>query len=309
MATVLVTEFMDGSALAFLKNRVQVDYAPNICENHPEIMRRIAGVHALIVRNRTQVTADIFACANHLKAVGRLGVGLDNIDLEAAEHSNVEVVSATGANAVAVAEYVMSALLHLRRPMATGFQAMVCGDWPREQFIGGEISGKTLGLVGFGHIARIVAARANAFGMRVAYFDPLIDDATERVDAQRVSTLDELLSISDSVSVHVPLNDETYQLLNSKRLAQMKSGSLLINTSRGGIVDERALIHHIQTGHLGGAALDVFEHEPLDRLKASRFDGIDRLILTPHIAGVTFESNHRVSQVTAENILRALGIE
>ena len=145
--------------------------------------------------------------------------------------------------------------------------------------------------------------------MRVAYFDPLIDDATERVAAQRVSTLDELLSISDSVSVHVPLNNETYQLLDSKRLAQMKSGSVLINTSRGGIVDERALIHHIQTGHLGGAALDVFEHEPLDRLKASRFDGIDRLILTPHIAGVTFESNHRVSQVTAENILRALGIE
>ena len=309
MATVLVSEFMDGSALAFLENRLSVDYAPNLFDDQQTLMQRVSAVDALIVRNRTPVTRELLNHAGQLKAIGRLGVGLDNIDLDAAKQANIQVLPATGANAVAVAEYVMSALLHLRRPMTSGFQAMVGGDWPREQFIGGEISGKTLGLIGFGQIAQIVAKRAAAFGMRIAYFDPYIDASEHDSVATAVSSLDELLALSDSVSIHVPLTEDTHRLMNSQRLALMKSGAILINTSRGGIVDERALIHHIQTGHLGGAALDVFEHEPLDELKGARFDGIDALILTPHIAGVTHESNRRVSQVTAENVLRALGYE
>ena len=309
MATVLVSEFMDGSALAFLENRLSVDYAPNLFDDQQTLMQRVSAVDALIVRNRTPVTRELLNHAGQLKVVGRLGVGLDNIDLDAARQANIQVLPATGANAVAVAEYVMSALLHLRRPMTSGFQAMVGGDWPREQFIGGEISGKTLGLIGFGQIAQIVAKRAAAFGMRIAYFDPYIDASEHDSVATAVSSLDELLALSDSVSIHVPLTEDTHRLMNSQRLALMKSGAILINTSRGGIVDERALIHHIQTGHLGGAALDVFEHEPLDELKGARFDGIDALILTPHIAGVTHESNRRVSQVTAENVLRALGYE
>lgn len=309
MATVLVSEFMDGSALAFLENRLSVDYAPNLFDDQQTLMQRVSAVDALIVRNRTPVTRELLNHAGQLKVIGRLGVGLDNIDLDAAKQANIQVLPATGANAVAVAEYVMSALLHLRRPMTSGFQAMVGGDWPREQFIGGEISGKTLGLIGFGQIAQIVAKRAAAFGMRIAYFDPYIDASEHHSVATAVSSLDELLALSDSVSIHVPLTVDTHRLMNSQRLALMKSGAILINTSRGGIVDERALIHHIQTGHLGGAALDVFEHEPLDELKGARFDGIDALILTPHIAGVTHESNRRVSQVTAENVLRALGYE
>lgn len=309
MATVLVSEFMDGSALAFLENRLSVDYAPGLFDDQQTLMQRISAVDALIVRNRTPVTRELLNHAGQLKVVGRLGVGLDNIDLDAAKQANIQVLPATGANAVAVAEYVMSALLHLRRPMTSGFQAMVGGDWPREQFIGGEISGKTLGLIGFGQIAQIVAKRAAAFGMRIAYFDPYIDASEHHSVATAVSSLDELLALSDSVSIHVPLTEDTHRLMNSQRLALMKSEAILINTSRGGIVDERALIHHIQTGHLGGAALDVFEHEPLDELKGARFDGIDALILTPHIAGVTHESNRRVSQVTAENVLRALGYE
>lgn len=309
MGTVLVSEFMDGSALAFLENRLSVDYAPNLFDDQQTLMQRISAVDALIVRNRTPVTRELLNHAGQLKVIGRLGVGLDNIDLDAAKQANIQVLPATGANAVAVAEYVMSALLHLRRPMTSGFQAMVGGDWPREQFIGGEISGKTLGLIGFGQIAQIVAKRAAAFGMRIAYFDPYIDASEHDSVATAVSSLDELLALSDSVSIHVPLTEDTHRLMNSQRLALMKSGAILINTSRGGIVDERALIHHIQTGHLGGAALDVFEHEPLDELKGARFDGIDALILTPHIAGVTHESNRRVSQVTAENVLRALGYE
>jgi len=309
MTRVLVTEFMDGSALAFLKNRVQVDYVPDLFERHDELLQRVETADALIVRNRTRVTSDLLAAAGHLKAIGRLGVGLDNIDQQAAAIANIQVLPATGANAIAVAEYVMSAMLHLRRPMTTGFQAMVGGDWPREQFIGGEISGKTIGLVGFGQIAQFVALRAAAFGMRVAYFDPYLTSENTALGALRSRSLDELLAIADCVSIHVPLNDETYRLIDSERFAQMKTGVILINTSRGGIVDERALIHHLKTGHIGGAALDVFEDEPLDQLRGAQFEGIDQLILTPHIAGVTHESNHRVSQVTAENVLRALGYE
>ena len=309
MTRVLVTEFMDGSALAFLKNRVQVDYVPDLFERHDELLQRVETADALIVRNRTRVTSDLLAAAGHLKAIGRLGVGLDNIDQQAAAIANIQVLPATGANAIAVAEYVMSAMLHLRRPMTTGFQAMVGGDWPREQFIGGEISGKTIGLVGFGQIAQFVALRAAAFGMRVAYFDPYLTFENTALGALRSRSLDELLAIADCVSIHVPLNDETYRLIDSERFAQMKTGAILINTSRGGIVDERALIHHLKTGHIGGAALDVFEDEPLDQLRGAQFEGIDQLILTPHIAGVTHESNHRVSQVTAENVLRALGYE
>ena len=309
MTRVLVTEFMDGSALAFLKNRVQVDYVPDLFERHDELLQRVETADALIVRNRTRVTSDLLAAAGHLKAIGRLGVGLDNIDQQAAAIANIQVLPATGANATAVAEYVMSAMLHLRRPMTTGFQAMVGGDWPREQFIGGEISGKTIGLVGFGQIAQFVALRAAAFGMRVAYFDPYLTSENTALGALRSKSLDELLAIADCVSIHVPLNDETYRLIDSERFAQMKTGAILINTSRGGIVDERALIHHLKTGHIGGAALDVFEDEPLDQLRGAQFEGIDQLILTPHIAGVTHESNHRVSQVTAENVLRALGYE
>ncbi|MGB0253646.1 MAG: hydroxyacid dehydrogenase [Litorivicinaceae bacterium] len=309
MTRVLVTEFMDGSALAFLKNRVQVDYVPDLFERHDELLQRVETADALIVRNRTRVTSDLLAAAKHLKAIGRLGVGLDNIDQQAAAIANIQVLPATGANAIAVAEYVMSAMLHLRRPMTTGFQAMVGGDWPREQFIGGEISGKTIGLVGFGQIAQFVALRAAAFGMRVAYFDPYLTSENTALEPLRSKSLDELLAIADCVSIHVPLNDETYRLIDSERFAQMKTGAILINTSRGGIVDERALIHHLKTGHIGGAALDVFEDEPLDQLRGAQFEGIDQLILTPHIAGVTHESNHRVSQVTAENVLRALGYE
>lgn len=309
MTRVLVTEFMDGSALAFLKNRVQVDYVPDLFERHDELLQRVETADALIVRNRTRVTSDLLAAAKHLKAIGRLGVGLDNIDQQAAAIANIQVLPATGANAIAVAEYVMSAMLHLRRPMTTGFQAMVGGDWPREQFIGGEISGKTIGLVGFGQIAQFVALRAAAFGMRIAYFDPYLTSENTALGALQSRSLDELLAIADCVSIHVPLNDETYRLIDSERFAQMKTGAILINTSRGGIVDERALIHHLKTGHIGGAALDVFEDEPLDQLRGAQFEGIDQLILTPHIAGVTHESNHRVSQVTAENVLRALGYE
>jgi (S)-sulfolactate dehydrogenase len=309
MTRVLVTEFMDGSALAFLKNRVQVDYVPDLFERHDELLQRVETADALIVRNRTRVTSDLLAAAKHLKAIGRLGVGLDNIDQQAAAIANIQVLPATGANAIAVAEYVMSAMLHLRRPMTTGFQAMIGGDWPREQFIGGEISGKTIGLVGFGQIAQFVALRAAAFGMRVAYFDPHLTSENTELEALRSKSLDELLAVADCVSIHVPLNDETYRLIDSERFAQMKTGAILINTSRGGIVDERALIHHLKTGHIGGAALDVFEDEPLDQLRGAQFEGIDQLILTPHIAGVTHESNHRVSQVTAENVLRALGYE
>lgn len=306
MTTVLVTEFIDGSALAFLENRVRVQYVPGIFEQADVLAEVVKDADALIIRNRTQVTNTLLSYAPRLRAIGRLGVGLDNIDLEAAKRRNIAVLPATGANAIAVAEYVMSALMHLYRPMTTGLKAMMGGRWPREQSIGGEIAGRTLGLVGYGQIAQSVAARAASFGMRVVYFDPYLGTVSDGGLGQPMRDLDALLETADCVSLHVPLTAETHHLMNRERLAQMKTGAVLINTARGGIVDEKALVHQIRIGQLGGAALDVFEREPLDPLNGALFEGIERLILTPHIAGVTHESNRRVSQVTVENVLRIL---
>lgn len=307
MSSVLITEFMDEPAVRMLDKHVTVHYEPELFGDPAQLLERIAGMDGLIVRNRTQVTEALLNRADALKVVGRLGVGLDNIDLNASKARNITVAPATGANSVAVAEYVIGALFDLYRPITTGFDAVTSGQWPRTQMIGTELAGKTLGLVGMGDIAREVAKRADAFGMSVSYFDPFVPTGT--VAYRSTNTLDELLQTADCISLHVPFNADTQNLMNAQRLGLMKPGALLINTARGGIVDEQALADSLKSGHLGGAAIDVFAQEPLNAEGGKIFAGIERLILTPHIAGVTVQSNERVSHVTALNVLKALGFE
>ncbi len=306
MPSVLITEFMDEPAVQMLAKQVTVHYEPELFSQPDALISRVSGMDALIVRNRTQVNEALLKQADKLMVVGRLGVGLDNIDLTTCKALNIEVAPATGANSVAVAEYVIGAMLDLLRPITTGFDSVVGGKWPRTQMIGRELAGKTLGLIGMGDIAREVAMRAGSFAMRVMYFDPYVAAGT--TPYQSVATLDVLLATSDCISLHVPLNDATRNLMNADRLQQMKAGALLINTARGGVVDEFALVDALKSGHVGGAALDVFELEPMSAEYGSRFSDVPNLILTPHIAGVTRESNERVSHVTALNVLRALGI-
>jgi (S)-sulfolactate dehydrogenase len=271
-----------------------VRYDAALVERPVELGVELGSADALIVRNRTQVDAALLAGAPRLKVIGRLGVGLYNIDLPACEARRIDVIPATGANARSVAEYVIGAALGGARPMSR--TAVAAGEWPRAALAQGrELSGSTLGVVGFGSIGRLVAELAHRLGMHVIGHDPAIapDSASWPEQHTAPRSLDDLLRASDIVSLHVPLTKGTHRLLDARRLSLMKRDAILINTSRGGIVDEAALAAALRGGTLGGAALDVFEREPLPA--ANVLAGCPGLLLTPHIAGVTRESNARVS--------------
>lgn len=304
MPDIVITEFMDAPAVEALRAKRDTLYDPALVDDTPRLLATVAEARALVVRNRTQVTAAVLDAAPKLVVVGRLGVGLDNIDLAACGARAVKVCPATGANTIAVAEYVLAAALTLVRPVYGATAEVTGGGWPRGRLLGGELSGRTMGLVGFGGIARAVAQRAQAFGMRVAAFDPHLGPADAAWNGTARLSLPDLLATADVLSLHVPLTDETRGLLNAAALAAMKPGAVLINTARGGIIDEPALAEALRTGHLGGAAIDVFETEPLPA--TTLWDGVPNVILTPHIAGLTRESNAAVSDVTARNVLEAL---
>jgi (S)-sulfolactate dehydrogenase len=298
---------MDQGAVDGLADHFHVVFDPTLVERTDDLLAQVGPADAIIVRNRTQVRGKLLDAAKNLKAVGRLGVGLDNIDLDACRRKGVSVFPATGANDAAVAEYVITVLFMMFRRAYTAFDAMVAGDWPRTELMGNEAGGKALGLVGFGGIARETARRAAALGMDVMAYDPYlsVDDPAwqgiKKVDFQ------ELMRTAHAVSLHVPLTPDTRHLINEKAIAAMRKGALLVNAARGGVVDDKAVIRALKSGQLGGAALDVHEVEPLTAEWAAGMRGVKNLILTPHIAGVTAESNIRVSALTAENIRQALG--
>ncbi|TDL78355.1 hydroxyacid dehydrogenase [Palleronia sediminis] len=305
---VVVTEFMDETALAGFGPGIGVVYAPDLVEDRARLLDALRSADAVIVRNRTQVDAELLAAAPRLRAVGRLGVGLDNIDLAACEARGIDVLPATGANALSVAEYVIAAALVLVRGAYMATDELRAGAWPRNRLIGGEISGRTMGLLGLGGIARMVADRARALGMTVAAHDPhLAADDPAWTGVHRCARPEDLFGLSDVLSIHVPLTDTTRGLVGTEALARLPRGAIVINTARGGVVDEHALAQALRAGRIGGAALDVFAQEPLDASAGAVFDGLANLILTPHVAGVTHEGNARVSQVTVANVARALG--
>jgi (S)-sulfolactate dehydrogenase len=304
---VVITEFMDETAVAGLATKHDTFYDRRLVDRPDELRARVATADALIVRNRTQVDATLLAGAPTLKVVGRLGVGLDNIDVDACRACGIEVIPATGANALAVAEYVIGAAMVLLRGAYSSSAAVVSGDWPRAALSGGrELSGKTLGIVGFGGIGRLVARLGRALGVRVVGSDPQVpaSAAAWREEGAESRELDALLAEADVVTLHVPLVAATRHLIDATRLARMRPEAILINTARGGVVDEAAVATALKSGRLGGAALDVFEHEPL--AAGSPLAGCPNLLLTPHIAGVTAESNTRVSTLIAEKVAAAL---
>ena len=303
---ILITEFMADQAVARLRGVHPTEYQPDLADRQGDVPALLKGRRALIVRNRTQVGADLLDAAPELKVVGRLGVGLDNIDVRACEARGVQVLTAAGANAESVAEYVVTSALMLLRGAYLAGAEMIAGNWPRMACSGREGSGRRLGLVGFGAIAQVTARKAQAMGMEVCATDPFLPEDDPAWEEVGRGDLGEVLSGSDAVSLHVPLTEGTRGLIDAKRLAEMSPGAVLVNTSRGGVVDEEALAAAMRAGHVGGAALDVFETEPLTAEAARKFEGIGNLILTPHIAGVTQESNVRVSEMIAESVLAAL---
>jgi (S)-sulfolactate dehydrogenase len=308
MKRIVISEFMDPPAVQVLSQRFDVDYRPQLVDDARALEAALAAAHGLIVRNRTQVRGPVLEAGKQLQVVGRLGVGLDNIDVERCQARGIRVIPATGANAESVAEYVITAALGGLRGVFFATRAVEAGTWPRQMLSQGrEATGKTLGLIGLGSIGQLVARKARPLGMRVIAHDPLLAadaQAWREVDAPPRS-LEEVLRESDVVSLHIPLNTQTRGLLNASRLGLMKRNAVLINTARGGLIDEHALAAMLRQGKLGGAALDVFEQEPLP--KNSHLAQVPGLLLTPHIAGVTLESNERVSTLIAQKVMEALG--
>ena len=306
MTRVIITEFMDESEVSRLSSHHEVLYNPDLHSNINSLLDSITDTQALIIRNKTLVNRELIDASKDLRVIGRLGVGLDNIDTTYCREKGISIVIADGANTDSVAEYVVTGLLVLFRGIMDSTSRIINGEWPRGDFIGTEVKGKPLGIVGLGSIGRAVAQKVKFLGMRVVGTDVNIekDDPVWGEFNVQYRELSDLVRISDAITMHVPLNNDTKGLFDDYALQNMRKGAILINTSRGGIVDEDALVKYLKNGHLGGAMLDVFESEPLTESRP--FAGLSNLILPPHIAGVTVESNRRVSCMIVDQVMEHL---
>ncbi|MCP5087209.1 MAG: hydroxyacid dehydrogenase [Rhodobacteraceae bacterium] len=308
MADVLISEFMDEPTAEGLIAEYDVHWDPNLWGKRDELLSCITDARAIIVRNATRVNAELLDAAPNLKIVARMGVGLDNIDLDACKARGVDVCPSIGANAASVAEYVITtALILLRGPAYFATPDVVGGAWDRPRFASGvELGGKTMGIVGFGSIGRVVGTKASAMGTNVIAYDAMMADTHPAWAFARRVELPELIAKADVITLHCPLLPETRGLIGPDELETMRTGAILINSARGGIVDEAACAAALKSGSLGGVALDTLAAEPIDAATCALFKGVENLILTPHIAGVTLESNRRIAEVAAANVRRVL---
>lgn len=298
---ILITDGLDQSGQSILRANAKVDDQSGISAE--ELLKVIPDYDALIVRGRTKVIASVMDAASRLKVIGRAGVGVDNIDLEAAKKHNITVVNAPMSTTLAVAELTFGLLLTLAREIPRADAGMKQGQWLKKELEGVELNGKTLGLIGFGRIGVEVGKRASAFGMNVIAYDPLIseDDIEER-GAEPVSIQD-LYAWSDFISLHLPLNVQTRDMIGPLAFSQMKDGVRIVCAARGGIIDESALLNALNSGKVAGAALDVFEKEPPGLTDAVSHP---RVIATPHIGAQTAEAQSRASEDIANEVLSAL---
>jgi (S)-sulfolactate dehydrogenase len=300
---VVVSEFIAPEGIARLGAAVELVADATLVDDRERLLASVADADGLIVRDRTQVDVRLLDAAPRLRTIGRLGVGTDNLDLGSLEARGITVHLATGANAISVAEHVIGALLYLSRPSFAASERVIAGEWPRTELIGRELAGRRLGLLGFGATARAVALRAAALGMEVLTSDPMVTDPGPGVT---LLDPDDLFGASDALSVHAPLLTSTRGLVGTAAIGRMPEGALLVDTSRGGVVDHDAVVAALRSGRLGGAALDVHPEEPVDAASGARYLGVPGLLLTPHLAGVTHESNVRISRVIADAVVAEL---
>ncbi len=295
---VLVVEDVWGKAFDLAKEQLTFSYQPELWKDGEKLRQAIARADALVVRNRTQVDRELLASAPKLKVVARAGVGLDNIDLKAADELGVVVVAALGANATSVGEHALAMAFAFAKDLVNQDNDTKAGRWDRR--FGFELNAKHWGVIGLGATGRETARLSHAIGMKVFGYDPLLpgDRKVEGVD-RRCETLDELLATCDIVSLHVPLTPSTKNLVDAEFLAKMREGSYLINSSRGALVDEDALVMALDSGHIGGAALDVREAEPP---KAHPLNNHKKTIASPHVAGLTHESQDRITTILASEV-------
>ena len=296
MINILITEFIDPEALKILSKDFNVIYKKDIWENSDYLKKEINKFEGIIVRNKTNLNQSILEKAANLKYIGRLGVGLDNIDTEYCKKNNIFVQPATGMNADSVAEYVISSSLSLLKKTKLINAKTESGQWPRTSITTNELKGKILGLIGFGDIAKKVLKLINAFEVTTIAFDPFITSQEMEEHNVKKVTFENILSLADIISIHVPLNNETKYLFDKKTFQKMNNKPIIINSSRGGIINETDILEAYKNNYISGFALDVYEHEPVNKIFLKNITNDMNCILSPHIAGVTEESNTRVSE-------------
>ncbi len=295
---VLVRDAITESGLALLRQHFRVDV-----DGESDLAQTIGDYDAIVVRSKTKLTATLIAHAHRLKVIGRAGVGLDNVDVEAARRHGILVANTPDASTVSVAEHTMGLLIALARSIPQADAALRRAEWNRSQWLGIELAGKTLGLLGFGRIGQQVARRARAFEMRVVAFDPAVPARRFRLlGVRRAQSPEEVYAVADFLTLHLPLTPATRKLIDRAAIAQMKDGVRILNTARGRLIDESALIEALQSGKVAGAALDVFDPEPY----SGPLRELKNVVLTPHIAGSTRESQDRTGLMIAAQTIAAL---
>ena len=299
---ILITDHISEEGIRKLREFGDVEIQVGVSEE--ELKARIAGYDALIVRSGTKVTREVIEAGTRLKVIGRAGVGVDNIDVDSATERGIMVVNAPGANTISAAEHTIGMLLSLSRKIPAANQSLKSGEWSRKKYMGVEVNGKVLGIIGLGRVGGEVAKRAKGLGMRVVAYDPFISQDKAGELGVSLMGFSEVLSISDFITIHTPLMKDTYHLIGKDEFEKMKEGVRIINCARGGIIDENALVEAIKSGKVAGAALDVFEQEPppmdSDLLK------LDSVIVTPHLGASTEEAQRAAAIVIADEVIRAL---
>lgn len=299
---VLVTEPLSERGLEVLREEFEVDVREDLATG--DLAGAIEGYDALVVRSQTKVTAKVIEATDQLKVVARAGIGIDNVDVDAATRRGVVVLNAPQSNIVSAAEHTLALMLSQARHIPAANATLKSGSWERERYQGVELQGKTLGLVGMGRVGTMVAQRALAFGVRVIAYDPYVSrDKAREMGVELMPTLEALLVQADFVSIHLPKTPETENFIGERELTLMKEGARIVNTSRGGIVDEDALVKAIKDGHIAGAALDVFATEPCTRSDLFEFDEV---VVTPHLGASTVEAQDKAGVTIAQMVKLAL---
>jgi D-3-phosphoglycerate dehydrogenase / 2-oxoglutarate reductase len=302
-ARVLVKEKIGDSGVELLREHFDVEIG--IDWSDEELAERIGGFDGIVIRSATKMTAELIERAESLRVIGRAGVGVDNVDVDAATKRGIVVANAPQSNVVTAAEHTMALLLALARNIPQAHASLTGGKWERSKFSGIELYEKTLGIVGFGRIGQLVAHRARAFEMRVLAFDPFVSAERYReLGVEKVANVDELYSQADFITIHLPKTPETEGSLNAAAFAKMRDGVRILNVARGGLIDDAALKDALDSGKVGGAALDVFPAEPITDYPL--FDGYPQVIVTPHLGASTAEATDRAGYQSAEQVVAAL---
>ncbi len=296
---ILISDKISPDGVEFLESQPEFTVVNRPGLTPEDLLHQIRDASALLVRSKTKVTAQVIEAAPELRAIGRAGAGVDNIDLDAATRRGIVVMNTPGGNSVSVAEHSLAMLLSLVRNVPRGFESLRGGEWKKAELTGSELAGKTLGVVGLGKIGSILVRRAKAFDMKIIGYDPFVNERYAIELGVELRDLEPLLAESDIVSLHLPANEKTHGLINRRTLALMKPHAIIINAARGSLIVEEDLAQSLDAGLLGGAALDVFENEP--RVHPSLLRS-DKVVLTPHVAGATVEAQSKVGYEIAVQI-------